>query len=108
MLLLLLLLQADEWRKFGLYFAYYLFIDVQYEPFLSHFQKLVRALLTLIGPTVSKRKVREAHNIDLVEFVSEYEVQFNLNHDHEAQYLTPSACIFDVTCMTNIVSVIYI
>ena len=64
---------ADEWKKFGLYFAYHVFHGIQKTEYLEHFHILVRAILMLLGPQVIKRDIQVASNL-LKEFVAQYEV----------------------------------
>ena len=72
-MLIILLATADEWKKFGLYFAFYIFQKLQKRRYLDTFQKLVRAIKMLLGPSVSSRDLDDAERL-LKEFLREYEV----------------------------------
>ena len=67
---------ADEWKKFGLYFAYYIFSGIQKRKYNESFLQLVKAFRMLIGPTVIKREVNEAEVI-LHNFIPKYQVLFH-------------------------------
>lgn len=64
---------ADEWKKYGLHFAYHIFDGVQKLEYLETYKKLNLAILTLLGPSVHKSEIRQAEKL-LEEFCEEYEV----------------------------------
>ena len=76
---------ANEWKKFSLYFAYYMFQGIQQSKYLEHYHTLVRAILILLGPQVVKRDIEIASTL-LKRFVAQFEVNkgHNFNRNHSA------------------------
>ena len=72
-MILLCCISANEWKKFGLHFAYFIFQGLQKDVYLQSFKKLASAVMTLLGPVVKRSDIRRAE-IDIHEFVIEYEV----------------------------------
>lgn len=63
---------AEEWKKFGLYFAGHIFYGIQENRILRHYNTLVQALLILLGPEVVRRDVQKASDI-LIDFIRNYQ-----------------------------------
>ena len=70
---------ADEWKKFGLHFAYFVFQGLQDGEYLESFKNLTLAIKTLLGPTVRRSDINQAEN-QLGDFVREYEVFKSLSN----------------------------
>ena len=67
------LFSANEWKKFALHFAYFVFQNIQEDVYLESFKKLSSTIMTLLGPKLRRSDVRRA-KADLDDFVVEYEV----------------------------------